>query len=55
LSIANSLKADDIELDSVIVAKLDAFTALLHEWNKIHNFTGAKNIKAIHDNIIDAL
>ncbi|MGW8168979.1 MAG: 16S rRNA (guanine(527)-N(7))-methyltransferase RsmG [Sulfurovaceae bacterium] len=55
MSIANSLRTEGIELDSTVISKLDAFTALLYEWNKIHNFTGAKNIKAIHDNIIDAL
>lgn len=55
MSIANNLKADGIELDSMTISKLDAFTALLNEWNKVHNFTGAKNIEAIHDNIIDAL
>ncbi len=55
MSITNNLKADGIELDGIITSKLDAFTALLHDWNKIHNFTGAKSIEAIHDNIIDAL
>ena len=55
MSIENSLKAEGIKLDSKIISKLDTFTSLLHEWNKIHNLTGAKNIKAIHDNIIDAL
>jgi len=55
LSIINSLKAESIELDNKIISKLDTFAALLYEWNKIHNLTGAKNIKAIHDNIIDAL
>ncbi|MBN2721439.1 MAG: 16S rRNA (guanine(527)-N(7))-methyltransferase RsmG [Campylobacterales bacterium] len=51
----NSLKAESIELDNRTVYKLDTFAALLYEWNKIHNLTGAKNIKAIYDNIIDAL
>ncbi len=55
MSIENSLKAEGIKLDSKTISKLDTFTALLHEWNKIHNLTGAKNIQAIHDNIIDAL
>ncbi len=55
MSIINSLKAESIELDNKIISKLDTFAALLYEWNKIHNLTGAKNIKAIHDNIIDAL
>lgn len=55
MSIKNSLKSECIELDSEIISKLDAFAALLYEWNRIHNLTGSKNIKAIHDNIIDAL
>ncbi len=55
MSITNSLKEDGIILESAVIAKLDKFSALLYEWNKIHNLTGAKNIKAIHDNIIDAL
>ena len=35
--------------------RLDAFTKLLHEWNKIHNLTGAKTIEAIENNIVDSL
>jgi 16S rRNA (guanine527-N7)-methyltransferase len=55
LSIANSLKADGIELDNETISKLDRFTALLLEWNKIHNLTGAKDKRSVYDNIIDAL
>jgi 16S rRNA (guanine527-N7)-methyltransferase len=28
---------------------------VLHEWNQIHNLTGAKSIDKIYDNIIDSL
>ncbi|MDD5406622.1 MAG: 16S rRNA (guanine(527)-N(7))-methyltransferase RsmG [Sulfurovaceae bacterium] len=55
MSIANSLIADGIELDSVTISRLDRFTSLLLEWNKIHNLTGAKDKKSVYDNITDAL
>jgi len=35
--------------------KLVAFAALLHEWNQVHNLTGAKSIEKIYDNIVDSL
>ncbi len=35
--------------------RLNRFTLLLHEWNRIHNLTGAKTIGAIHDHIVDSL
>lgn len=31
------------------------FASLLHEWNQIHNLTGAKTIDAIYANIVDSL
>ncbi|WP_295417911.1 16S rRNA (guanine(527)-N(7))-methyltransferase RsmG [Sulfurovum sp.] len=49
------LLKEEIVLDEVTVLKLERFAALLHEWNGIHNLTGAKNIDAIYDNIIDSL
>ena len=49
------LLKEDIYLDNEIVVKLEAFANLLHEWNQIHNLTGAKSLKAIYANIIDSL
>ena len=55
MSLATLLKQEEIIFDESIVQKLKAFTLLLHEWNQIHNLTGAKNIAAIYDNIVDSL
>ena len=49
------LLQERIALDSKAVDRLKRFTALLLEWNAIHNLTGAKNIQEVHENIIDAL
>jgi len=49
------LVSEGIALSDEIIGKLEQFAALLHEWNRIHNLTGAKNISAIYDNIIDSL
>ena len=49
------LEDEKISIDSEIVDKLEAFALLLHEWNQIHNLTGAKTVDAIYDNIIDSL
>ncbi len=49
------LKEEEILLSDKIVKKLEQFTYLLHEWNQIHNLTGAKNIATIYDNVVDSL
>ncbi len=49
------LQAEGLSLDSEVVQKLEKFSLLLHEWNRVHNLTGAKTIEAIYDNIIDSL
>ncbi|MCB4783408.1 MAG: 16S rRNA (guanine(527)-N(7))-methyltransferase RsmG [Sulfurovum sp.] len=49
------LLEEGLFLNINIIEKLQKFTLLLHEWNQIHNLTGAKTIRAIHDNIIDSL
>jgi 16S rRNA (guanine527-N7)-methyltransferase len=49
------LDNEAIILTSEIITKLEAFASLLHEWNQIHNLTGAKSIDAIYVNIIDSL
>ncbi len=49
------LKNENIILDDKKIELLEDFTSLLHEWNKIHNLTGARTIDAIYKNIIDSL
>jgi len=48
------LDKHDIVLDSETIGKLESFAEILHEWNHTHNLTGAKNIEAIYDNILDS-
>jgi 16S rRNA (guanine527-N7)-methyltransferase len=55
LKLAEYLNKESIELDEVTIQKLEAFSELLHEWNQIHNLTGAKTIEKIYENIIDSL
>ncbi|MDD2450510.1 16S rRNA (guanine(527)-N(7))-methyltransferase RsmG [Sulfurovum sp.] len=52
---AEYLKKESIGLDDTAIRKLEAFSVLLHEWNQIHNLTGAKTIEKIYENIIDSL
>ena len=40
---------------SEVIVKLEKFASLLHEWNQIHNLTGAKSLDAIYVNIVDSL
>jgi 16S rRNA (guanine527-N7)-methyltransferase len=49
------LDKEGINFSDDIIATLEAFSRLLHEWNQIHNLTGAKSILAIYDNILDSL
>ncbi len=51
----DDLKSEAIELEDEAAVKLERFAQLLHEWNGVHNLTGAKTIKAIDQNIIDSL
>ncbi|TNF43545.1 MAG: 16S rRNA (guanine(527)-N(7))-methyltransferase RsmG [Epsilonproteobacteria bacterium] len=44
-----------MQLKSEIIVKLENFASLLHEWNQIHNLTGAKSVDAIYVNIVDSL
>ena len=55
LNLKKMLGNEGIVLDESIVDTLEAFSKLLHEWNQIHNLTGAKNVHAIYENIIDSL
>jgi 16S rRNA (guanine527-N7)-methyltransferase len=49
------LDKEGINLETEIIVKLEGFASLLHEWNQIHNLSGAKSIDAIYVNIVDSL
>jgi len=49
------LLQENIMLSEDIIVKLEKFALLLFEWNQVHNLTGAKNLAAIYDTIIDSL
>ncbi len=51
----DDLEKESIKLDDITIKKLEQFAILLHEWNAIHNLTGAKTIQAIYENILDSL
>lgn len=55
MNLSQYLDAEKIVLVSEIIIKLENFASLLHEWNQIHNLTGAKTIDAIYVNIVDSL
>jgi len=55
MNISQYLDKEEIRLESSIIVKLENFASLLHEWNRIHNLTGAKTIDAIYVNIVDSL
>jgi len=55
MNLGQYLDKEEIVLDSDIIVKLENFASLLHEWNQIHNLTGAKTIDAIYVNIVDSL
>jgi len=49
------LDNEEMTFTTDIIVKLENFASLLHEWNQIHNLTGAKTIEAIYVNIVDSL
>jgi len=49
------LDQEEIRLNDETIIKLENFASLLHEWNQIHNLTGAKSVDAIYVNIVDSL
>jgi len=55
MNLSQYLDKESIFLEGEIIVKLENFAALLHEWNQIHNLTGAKSIDAIYVNIVDSL
>lgn len=55
MNLSQYLDTEAIYLEEETIVKLENFASLLHEWNQIHNLTGAKTIDAIYLNIIDSL
>ena len=55
MNLSQHLDQEGIVLSTEIIVKLEQFASLLHEWNQIHNLTGAKSIEAIYVNIVDSL
>jgi len=55
MNLTQYLSNADIDLSAEVVNKLEEFASLLHEWNQIHNLTGAKSIDAIYENIVDSI
>ena len=55
MNLSQYLDNEKILLESETIVKLENFASLLHEWNQIHNLTGAKTIDAIYINIVDSL
>jgi len=55
VNLSQYLEKEGITLESDILIKLENFASLLHEWNQIHNLTGAKSVDAIYVNIVDSL
>jgi len=55
LNLSQYLDNEKIVLESETIVKLENFASLLHEWNQIHNLTGAKSVDAIYTNIVDSL
>jgi 16S rRNA (guanine527-N7)-methyltransferase len=55
LNLGQYLDKEEIHLSDETIIKLENFASLLHEWNQIHNLTGAKSVDAIYVNIVDSL
>ena len=55
MNLTQLLGKEEIILEPETIVKLENFASLLHEWNQIHNLTGAKTIDAIYVNIVDSL
>ena len=55
MNLAQYLDKEEIALSDETIIKLENFASLLHEWNQIHNLTGAKSLDAIYVNIVDSL
>lgn len=55
MNLTQLLDKEGMTISSETIVKLENFASLLHEWNQIHNLTGAKTVEAIYLNIVDSL
>ena len=55
MNLGQYLDKEEIALNDETIIKLENFASLLHEWNQVHNLTGAKSLDAIYVNIVDSL
>jgi len=55
MNLGQYLDKEEIALSDETIIKLENFASLLHEWNQVHNLTGAKSLDAIYVNIVDSL
>ena len=55
MPLSSRLADEGIACSPACIDKLERFAALLSEWNRVHNLTGAKSLEAIYDNIVDTL
>lgn len=54
-SLKHQLKTYHIPFDDQMLERLERYTALLLEWNRAHNLTGAKNSQEVEEHLIDSL
>lgn len=55
MTLSTYLQKEGIDLPAETIEKLEKFATLLHEWNAVHNLSGAKTVGAIYENIVDSL
>ena len=55
MNLSQHLTKAEISIPKETLLKLEQFATLLHEWNQIHNLTGARDLDTIYANIIDSL
>jgi 16S rRNA (guanine527-N7)-methyltransferase len=55
MNLSQHLSKEEIIVSENKLLKLERFADLLHEWNQIHNLTGAKTIEKIYENIVDSI
>lgn len=54
-SLKTLLQTQNISVPDEFFEKIEIYKALLMQWNKIHNLTGAKSVNQIDEFIVDAL
>jgi len=54
-SLKTLLQTQNISVPDEFFEKIEIYKALLMQWNKIHNLTGAKSINQIDEFIVDAI